>query len=609
MARGGFVALVQTRPDAETSARFQALAARFEREGGWKPAGATDRLRLWVGGDAPPPVRALPLAAGYVIGDIFPTAGASSMASPLEDPAAACRNPLDLARRLSRAHWGRYVALLHGPPPATTAAFRDPSGAMGCQTWQLGDGLDVVASDMLAAPPWLSPRRLSLNWSRIARYMAIPSASTTAPLFDGLEAVGPGELSPIGDPRRSATLVWSPGAFVGDEARDPVAVGEALVACVDRCTDALAGGYDKLMVEVSGGLDSAIVAAAVAQTGHAGRVVDWLNRVGDRAESDETVYARAVTDRLGAELTTVVKPAPPLDAAMWAEMGSTLWPAITASDAGTDRDAARRLRASGARGLLSGQGGDAVFFQMPTALVAADAFRREGLAALASPLLADVARRTRRSVWAVLGEIRADRRGRAAPTMSPSPLVSADVRAAFWGAEHRWVEAARSLGVTPAKRLQIETIANCQIYYDDSRRHREADPLFPLLAQPVVELCLSIPAPELGGSAFDRLYVRRAFAARLPEAVRTRRAKGNMNAFFAHLIADNLDVLRPHLLDGCLCEAGVLDRDALDRALSRDHLIWMGQGTEILWAATVESWVRYWQGRVPDSEASPRRTL
>jgi asparagine synthase (glutamine-hydrolysing) len=187
-------------------------------------------------------------------------------------------------------------------------------------------------------------------------------------------------------------------------------------------------------------------------------------------------------------------------------------------------------------------------------------------------------------------------------------LVSGEVAANAAGAVHRWVTLAREAGVTPAKALQIEALANCHMFHSDSRRRRQADLLYPLLAQPVVELCLSIGAPELAGGPFDRGFTRKVFSDRLPEPVRRRRTKGVMGSFFTHLVADSLEVFRPHLLEGCLCDAGVLDRAQVERLLDPRQLIWTSCATEILWAVTIEAWVRHWQARVPDSGAASRRT-
>jgi asparagine synthase (glutamine-hydrolysing) len=191
--------------------------------------------------------------------------------------------------------------------------------------------------------------------------------------------------------------------------------------------------------------------------------------------------------------------------------------------------------------------------------------------------------------------------------MSPSSLMTPEVRALAAGALHRWTADAQACGLPPAKTLQILGLANHHVYHGDSRRRRVADLLFPLLAQPVMEFALSIPIPILASSADDRPFAREAFASRLPAAVRDRRSKGDLSAYFARLVAGSLDMLRPYLLDGCLCASGVLDRDAVDRMLDPRQLIWESRPANILWAATVEAWVRHWQGRVPDSPGSPRR--
>lgn len=72
------------------------------------------------------------------------------------------------------------------------------------------------------------------------------------------------------------------------------------------------------------------------------------------------------------------------------------------------------------------------------------------------------------------------------------------------------------------------------------------------------------------------------------------------------LLAASLEVLRPLLLEGCLADAGVLDRAAVARQLTPEQLLHAPATGAILTAATVEAWVRHWQGRVGDSARAPR---
>jgi asparagine synthase (glutamine-hydrolysing) len=311
---------------------------------------------------------------------------------------------------------------------------------------------------------------------------------------------------------------------------------------------------------------------------------------------------------MGVTLTTHCKSRTALDEASLAELAASQLPAIGGVDADRDRDEVERLRATGATAIVSGQGGDGLFFQFPTALVVADEFRRRGWATLGSPLLADIARRTRQSVWGVLAQVRAARRGAERRPTLASTLLAAETRAFAGDTEHAWTREARSHDLPPGKVLHIQGIALAHFYRGPSRRLAEAEILLPFLSQPILELCLSIAVPDLAGGSYDRPFARHAFADRLPEAVVARRAKGAQSVYFAKLVAGRLDWLRPYLLDGRLCDAGLLDRGLLERTLDPQQLIW-GRGAapmDVLNAAATEAWVRHWQARRPDSTKHPR---
>jgi asparagine synthase (glutamine-hydrolysing) len=132
------------------------------------------------------------------------------------------------------------------------------------------------------------------------------------------------------------------------------------------------------------------------------------------------------------------------------------------------------------------------------------------------------------------------------------------------------------------------------------------DLIHPLLAQPMIELCLAIPSFELVRGGRDRALAREAFAAWLPPAVVQRRSKGGLFSWYARLAAASAPALRAHLLDGVLAGAGLLDRAAVEAALDPDDLIRTGDGVDLIAAAAVESWVRHWQTRIPDAAGAAR---
>lgn len=601
-----YFALAWRPGDAEAASRAGDIGLRLEAETSWRRQPALPGLVLWTDPAQPLPARPAPAGAGVVLGEVFPMPGDG--AEPDSQPPGRCGPggcPRAAAVRLSRTLWGHYVALLRGPD-GRLAVYRDPSGALDAMTWDLGDGLFVVASDMARLPRWLRPRRQSLNWDRIGRMLAVPYAATSTPLFDDIAVVAPGQMLTIGAQPR-AEAVWSPAAFARPERRDLPEVQAELVRRLDACTAALVRSHDRVLVELSGGLDSSVLAGALAATGEAGRVAAWLNYRGDRAEGDESRYAGDVAARIGVELTRILKPLTPIDAASLAELAQEFWPAMAGVDVGRDRQAAQLLRETGATAIVSGQGGDGVYFQPPSAMVAADEFHRRGWRALASPVLPAIARRTRQSVWGVWAEVRRARRGAERRLTYWSGIRSRDLQAEVRRIDHPWVREAREAGLPPGKVLHVHGVAATHLYNGRSRRRRLADLLYPHFAQPVVELCLGVAVPDLAGGSYDRPFARQAFAERLPPSVVARRSKGNLTAYFAHLVAASADTLRPYLLEGCLCEAGVLDRAALEAHLDPDRLIWRGAPTDVLWAAVTEAWVRYWQTQVPDSAAAARR--
>jgi asparagine synthase (glutamine-hydrolysing) len=594
MTRRAYLALCGP-GDVATAARAEEISARLDAEH-WRLGISTRRIRVWTRDPDHPAVRRVADDWGVLIG----------RRQGCED-AGGSTDAEALARRLVLGGWGSYVALLHRPVAGAVSAFRDPGGALGCQSWSLGEGLDLVADDLGSAPPWLRPRRMALDWNRIAAVVAAPTAMTTPSLFDDMVTVGPGQLVRLGggdDPIQ----VWSPATFARNDRPDLAALSAELVRRVDQAVAAVVGDHDRVVLELSGGLDSSILAGTLGVTGLTDRVVRWLNYRDGRPEADELRFARAVTDRLGVPLHCEAKVLAPLDQATLKEIGMFSRPAIGAVDATRDRFEADLLREARATGIVSGQGGDGVFFQFPTALVAADEFARRGWGAWRSPVLADVARRTRQSVWSVLGQVRAARRGRERRPMTTSGLLAPEWAAEARGFEHEWVRAARAAGLPPGKVLHVQGIALTHFYYEPSRRLAAADMLMPLFTQPVVEHCLSIPVPDLAGSSYDRPFARNAFAERLPEAVFRRRTKGALNAHVARRVAVSCETLRPYLLEGCLTEAGILDRGRLGHALDPERLM-TGQAPHamhVLNAAAVEAWVRHWQGRVPDSRTAGR---
>lgn len=539
-----------------------------------------------------------PVAGGVVVGDLFAQQPlghtlAGLVRAPDEGATGFCR-------RLVRETFGRYVAAL--VEPDGTAVFRDPSGGLEAMAWQVG-AASFVASDLPLELQPLLPAGMGLDWDRLTAWTASSTAFAGDLALTGVAAVAPGQLlthGPTGQPRQT---LWSPGRvarLAKGRARPDAA---QLSPIVDASVAALARRSGPVVAELSGGLDSAIVAQALLRARGAS-VAAWLNYHVRDPQGDERPYARAVADHLGLTLTEVAHPDTALTLDQLTALSWGARPGLNGLDVQHDQDLAHRAAALGAEALITGQGGDTVFFQMATPLILADHLGRVGAAALVSPVAPNLARWMRVSVWSIWRAALGAVVGMAPPSPVPAPawLTPAARKAAARQAVHPWLEDLQGLG--PAKRRQIAGLVHGQLFSAGSARGRQTALIHPLLSQPVVEWALACPADVLtGGARRDRALARSAFAERLPAMVVERRSKGHLSAYYSRLVAASLPMLRPLLLEGRLVAEGLVDRTALEAALTEEVLVWWGRCGELMDLACLEAWVQAWERRLAMRDA------
>ena len=561
------------------------LAERLDCDGRWRRQASAEAWGdVWTSVGQSKPLFFPGDGAGVVVGELHPTGSQDTAAAAVRrlSGASAAR-----ARSLSSEVWGRYVAVLVDEDGVSV--FRDPSGALEAFAWRLGP-TTVIASSLAELPDDLLPTDLAIDWVETARLLHDPGAAAT--LLAGVTAPLPGELlSPSGPKDFARTSIWRPDMALAGRSSE-VASGGDLLSAVDRTVRSMAVGGPSL-AELSGGLDSSVLAASIAESGAADSIRVWAHYLWADRMGDERLYAMAVADHLGLQLRCETLTLEPTRLEDFDDLAWSARPALSALGRGYDAGVAELCRQTGVERVLSGQGGDAVFYQMGSAAVLADLLLARGPAALRDPLWADLARWTRRSGWDLLAEAaRAvvlrrtlDRAHPAAPYLTP-------VRPR----PHPWSIAAR--GLPPGAQLQIAALANCQVYAGDNRRRRVADVVRPLMAQPVLEAALRIPSFELVAGGRDRALVRRGYAGRLPEIVLQRRSKGGLGAYYGRTAAVSADIQRQHLLDGVLAAQGLLNRTAVEAAFRRDAICLRGGGISWLALLATEAWARQWQARL-----------
>ena len=554
-------------------------------QGDWALAHDVYQLCVFVRGPRPPPVHALPRQGGVVIGEVCDSAAARA-GEGRDFPLSVLSDlpPLATARMLVDHGFGRYVAVLtEGAELA--AILRDPLGGLEALTWRRG-AVRVVSSTVEPGAAW-APEGLAIDWTALGRILARNNLWSEICPLAGVTAIDAGTLR-SGPEARQVERLWRPGDAVRSGAYDPDP--QALVRVVDGGVAALAKDRKAILVEISGGLDSAIVATSLARCG--APVVAAVNYYWPQPEGDERAWAQRIADRCGFALITGRREILQVDGDKLARHALAPRPGLNAQDPDLDQELADEVRRLGADALFSGQGGDGVFYQMGNLALASDI-----LAGKAAPMgrmasLAALARRSRTTVWSLLARSLLPMT-RTAPGIAPPRFLGSGIAVP---PPHAWIADQR--GISRAKRIQIRGLTNIQNAFGDSLRGRAAQLSYPLMTQPVIEHCLAIPAPLLAIGAVDRPFARRAFVERLPPESLARRSKGEVSVFFAKSVAASLPALRPYLLKGRLAGAGLIDPVRLEPLLHPEPMIWRDSVGEILLAAYLEAWARTWEAAI-----------
>jgi asparagine synthase (glutamine-hydrolysing) len=364
---------------------------------------------------------------------------------------------------------------------------------------------------------------------------------------------------------------------------------------VTQCVQGWASTCGKLVLSVSGGLDSSIVAACLKGAGAPD--VHCVTMFGDDAEGDEREYARGLCEALGLPLTEChyrvedVDIGAPLGAHQPRPFGRTQSYAYEQAHLAVARNI-------GADAFMTGNGGDNVFGYSQSAAAIADRVMSEGVGPGLFGTLRDVCRQTGCSM--IEAGLSALRTGRAAPSYRWRPiedLLHPDILESLRALEltHSWLEAPP--GSLPGKAAHIAALLRVLPNLHPGRS-QHAPVLNPLVSQPVMEACLAIPSWQWRAGGFDRAVARAAFRGDLPDLIARRRGKGGPSGFTVQLLAHYRPAIRERLLDGHLAAQRIIDAQAVERVLADERPIIGEERTRLLTFLSVEAWLGFWADRL-----------
>jgi asparagine synthase (glutamine-hydrolysing) len=240
--------------------------------------------------------------------------------------------------------------------------------------------------------------------------------------------------------------------------------------------------------------------------------------------------------------------------------------------------------------LVDGAGGDNLFCYITSAAPILDALwwsgRRAGLAAAS-----DIATRANCTWWRLASATTRRALRRRVRWKENRSLLRREALLRCAEA-HPWLEGLPS--ALPGKREHVEALVHIQ-HFLDRGAIGSVRTLHPLLAQPLLELCLRIPSWLWMRGGRDRAIARDAFHDLLPASVLARRSKGSLEGLLHRAFARLAPQMRDLLQSGELRRSRILDEVALDRAFAGASELRDDLQLRISELVALELWLQSWR--------------
>ncbi|MGC8517679.1 MAG: asparagine synthase-related protein [Steroidobacteraceae bacterium] len=507
----------------------------------------------------------------------------------------------------TRKHWGTFVGFLSDPLTGDWYATRDCSGMIACY-YTMIDGITILTSDaryIFTASNWSRhsgpPRSVNLNWEYLELFLTHSQMQIRETAMRDVYELLAGEVLYNVNRKLSVKMAWSPDVFAHTDDRLSIdAYSARLHETVHSCVNAWASVHRWVLHNLSGGFDSSLVLALLAQTNARPHSVS-INRFAYGPAEDERQYARLAAESAGI----------PLVEWPWDFSSHTLSASSCCYPFGAKPTLQNLLEPIDERfisalksthrfdAIWTGEGGDHLFLSAQTPLIVTDSIRTHGGRKQLRSTLYSAARITGRSIPGLLAHTllqmcRFSAELRTASAIQ-NPFVPTPISTSMStriSPTHPWMSCCHD--VAPGKQLQISLLAEVIHRRRPLSGTQGSYALAPLLSQPLIELCLETPTFVLQCDGRTRGLARRTFSKELPPEITRREVKGQTAHAIIGLLNRSRGFLRETLLDGALVGRGLLNPEILASALMDDKPISVNALFPLSAAVAAETWVRSW---------------
>lgn len=530
---------------------------------------------------------------GALFGTVFDYRETSPAKGPLRtlDTAACTELRSSNGAIVLERFWGTYVVLCKSEE--SVSVIVDPMASIPCFFTVRHDVLLVFSH--LEQCPFLDVRDYTINRNFIALLLCYDKVQTGETGLNEVSELLGGERLTFKDGRVYRETVWDPRSVASSPLKISAQDAAELLAQTTRSVVASwASPYDQIRLNLSGGLDSSIVASCLAACCPPGRLTA-THQVMDSGDQPELRFALAAAEHCGLPLQQVLQSAqgflPDVNGHPSSARPFRQYLAVGHGSA---------ARPGPCEATFTGQGGDHLFLVTRMPLVFADHLRLNGICVATFPALYDAAILSGKSIWQVLqeslpallarnragGMLRAIEDRRTSVNMHLGPQESVRVLLPEW--------VTRPDGIPPAKFEQINMLAHLVHMRRPLSAPGQSDIVHPLISQPLIELCLRIPAYQLCAGGESRGLARRAFKGAIPDLIRYRATKGSAARYYRHQSIGHREQLAEALLDGELVRQDILDRRAVELFFTQRDDERHDFGHMVLIYYVIEAWLRSW---------------
>lgn len=524
-------------------------------------------------------------SAHLLIGIAFPSDGSAT--DPGEILAAGPGGAARFARHMVTGCWGAYCAIVRDQQTDELFFMADPSGLL--PVYRLTTDSHCVLTSHPALLGRALRRTLPVDYSALAAHLLQPELRQATTCLSGLDECEPGTLVSLTRRDRPPVRIWSPVSYAGSHGdRSLTDCAAELRDIATRVMRSWGRVLGKPNVAVSGGVDSSFICAALAKAGTGFACTTLATTI---ASGDERDYARLVASTFDKPLAEQF-----YDVALF-NSGAT-------ASAGLPRPSRRLFQTvvddlliasqqdNGCAVTLDGNGGDNLFCFLQSSAPVMDRILVEGMGRGALETLLDICAITGCSLPTVTAALvrRALRSKRCPVWRTDTRLLNPEVHMIRGGALTPWADLPGP--IPPGKREHIALLmrAQNQIHGLSAGLTRFS----PLASQPLVEFCLGVPSWLWASGGRNRAVARAAFAHVLPAALTRRTSKAGPDSFLRQAFAAHRAGISERLMDGLLSRNGLIDRDALARALSDSELTESEDCLRVLDLLEAENWARCW---------------